>query len=126
MAKAEPIHNPDRFEVDDLFEFQGRTMMRIIRQMTEEHRQSLVEECLRKIQIAQDSVCRPGFEACDSRGVTRFPNPYTVMKKYTYMYTALTGWSTDTDLEARENEKFQREGMSEEQKEAFRKKGWMQ
>lgn len=125
MARAIPTHDPDRFEVDDLFEMSSHTMNRVLRSMSPEHKAKLANECLVKIDVATGVVCSPGHECADSRGITRFPNPYTIVKKYTYMYTVLAGWQSEADLEAREQEKFEREGISEEAKEAFRQKGWL-
>lgn len=125
MARAIPIHDPDRFEVDDLFEMSSHTMNRVLRAMSPEHKTKLANDCLVKIDVATSVVCSPGYECADSRGITRFPNPYTVVKKYTYMYTVLAGWQSEADLEAREQEKFEREGISEEAREAFRQKGWL-
>ena len=125
MAKAIPIYNPDRFGVEDLFEMSSHTINRVLRAMSQERKNVLAEECLVKIEVATNIVCSPGHVCADSRGITRFPNPYTVVKKYTYMYTVLTGWQSEADLEARAQEKFEREGISEETREAFRQKGWL-
>lgn len=125
MAKAIPIYNPDRFGVEDLFEMSSPAMNRVLRAMSQEHKHALAEECLVKIEVATGVVCSSGHECADSRGVTRFPSPYTVVKKYTYMYTVLAGWQSEADLEVREQEKFEREGITEEMCEGFRQKGWL-
>lgn len=120
------VQDPDRFTVDDLFEMSPRTMNAVIHAMSEEHRHSLLDYCKAKIEQALDIVCMTGHEACDSRGITRYPNQYTVAKKYTYMYENLSGWAFESDLKAREEKQFEDQGgLTPEQIEAFKQKGWV-
>lgn len=120
------VTNPDRFTVDELFELSPRTMNAVIHAMSEGHRKELLEECRHKIEDANEIVCSVGHEAADSKGITRYPNPYTICKKYTYMYSNLSGWAYESDLQAREQEQFEAQGgLTEEAKEGFRKKGWL-
>ena len=125
MAKATPIYDPDRFGVEDLFEMSSHTLNRVLRTMSPEHKDALLDECRMKIEVATCAVCRPGHACSDSKGITRFPNAYTTVKKYSYIYTVLAGWQSEADLKARAQEKFEREGFSEEMREDFQQKGWL-
>ena len=124
MARAIPIHDPDRFLVDDLFEMSPHTMNRVLRAMSAEHKHTLVDDCLAKLEHATEVGSSVGHEWADSRGISRFPSPYNIAKKYTYMYTVLTGWQSEEDLAAKEQEKFEANGVTEEMREGFRQKGW--
>lgn len=119
------IADPDRFTIDDLLEMTTVTMNRTMKAFSEEHKQALLVDCVQRIEFAQMRVCGVGQEASDSRGVTRFPNPYTLLKKYSYMYTCLSGWQSESDLLAREQAMYEEHGMTEAQKQAFRDKGWL-
>lgn len=126
-TKAQPIqiYEPDRFTIDDLLDMSSPMMNRVMKAFSSEHKQVLLADCLVRIEYAQSRVCGVGQVASDSRGISRFPNPYTLLKKYTYMYTCLSGWQSETDLEERERAQLAQNGLSEEQREGFRAKGWL-
>lgn len=114
MSKSFTLKNANEFTLEELSALSPRSLTKILDQMTNEHKQELLDECLMRIEVATARGTAVGNEWADSRGVTRFPSPYVLAKKYTYLYTCIAGWATEADLEARSREKIEKEGFSQE------------
>jgi len=110
MPRGIPIYNPDRLTLDDLLGMSAPTMTRALKGMSPVHKNELLIECEQRIRGAVTSATAVGQECADSRGITRYPAPYTLVKKYSYLYTCIAGWQTKKDLEEREAEFYARQG----------------
>lgn len=115
MGSRPNLKEPDTFTLEEVCSLSPRSMTKIILQMSPEHKAELMSECEMRIRVAEAQGSAVGHEWADYRGVTRFPSPYVLAKKYTYIYTCLAGWFTEADLEARAQEKFEREGITQAQ-----------
>lgn len=104
--KPMPLVDPNTLTLDQVAMLQSSRMSRAIKGMSPEHKRALLKECEEKIYVAQMKATSVGQECCDEKGVTRFPSPYTLVKKYSYLYTCISGWMTKEDLVNREEERF--------------------
>jgi hypothetical protein len=86
--------------IEELASLSPRTMQKVLRAMPEDHRKALLSECERKIVEYGLACTRPGYECADSK-IVGFTSPYTMLKKYSHMYTCLAGFQTAGDLEER-------------------------
>ena len=86
--------------IEELASLSARTMQKVLRAMPKDHRKALLGECEEKIDILSEACTRPGYECADSK-IVGFTSPYTMLKKYSHMYTCLAGFQTAGDLEAR-------------------------
>lgn len=123
MGKHIAWKEPDLFSLEDLMTLRPQSMQMIIHQMSEEHKQALMDECLYLAEVATTKGTAVGMEWTDYRGVCRFPSPYNLAKKYMYLYTCISGWQFEADL--REKEHINEEcDISQETIDAFISKGW--
>ena len=86
--------------IEELASLSPRTMQKVLRAMPKDHRKALLSECEEKIDILSETCTRPGYECADSK-IVGFTSPYTMLKKYSHMYTCLAGFQTAGDLEER-------------------------
>lgn len=122
-TKPLPIQAPDEIPLDQIVEMSTVLMQRVIKGLSTDRRAELLAEIEIRIDMANSAACAPGRMYADDRGVTRFPSPYTMVKKYSYIYTCIAGWSSNKDLEAREEEikerkiveRMEREGLTREE-----------
>ena len=96
------LKHPDTFSLEEFMFLGARTMKRILEGMSSEHKHELLAECEERYHAALAHCTRVGAEAADSRKISRFPSAYTMVKKYAYYYTVLTGWWSEADLSAKE------------------------
>ena len=96
------LKHPDTFSLEEFMFLEARTMKRILEGMSSEHKQELLAECEERYHAALAYGTRVGVEFADSRKISRFPSAYTMVKKYAYYYTVLTGWWSEADLSAKE------------------------
>lgn len=96
------LKHPDTFSLEEFMFLEARTMKRILEGMSSEHKQELLAECEERYHVVLAYCTRVGVEAADSRKISRFPSAYTMVKKYAYYYTVLTGWWSEADLSAKE------------------------
>lgn len=99
--------------LDELFEFSSHMMARVLKLMSPEHKAKLLLECEEKIYYTTMQATRVGQACVDAKGITRFPEPYTLVKKYSYMYTCIAGWQSESDLEERAAESGRRQWYEE-------------
>ena len=100
--KPIPLKHPDTFSLDEFMYLEARPMKRILEGMSSEHKQELLAECEERYHAVLAHCTRVGVEFADSRKISRFPSAYTMVKKYAYYYTVLTGWWSEADLSAKE------------------------
>ena len=101
-CKPIPLKHPDTFSLDEFMYLEARSMKRILEGMSSEHKQELLAECEERYYAVLAHCTRVGVEAADSKKISRFPSAYTMVKKYAYYYTVLTGWWSEADLSAKE------------------------
>lgn len=108
--KPLPLKDSNSFTLDELGTLSIPTMRRALSGMSEERKKELLAECEEKVQLATEMCCKPGQTCADSKGITRYPSPYTLIKKYSNLYAAIAGYQTEEDLNDRALEKAVREG----------------
>jgi len=106
MPRGIPIYNPDRLTLDELLEMAAPTMTRALKGMSQVHKDELLMECEQRIRTATISATSVGQQCADYSGISRWPAPYTLVKKYSYLYTCIAGWQTKKDLEDRAAEYY--------------------
>jgi len=108
MPRGIPIYNPDRLTLDELLEMAAPTMTRALKGMSQVHKDELLVECEQRIITATYASTAVGQQCADNKGISRWPASYTLVKKYSYLYTGIAGWQTKKDLEEREIEYYAR------------------
>ena len=118
------LKDANTFTLEELSMLSPQTMHKVISQMSPEHKNELLAECEMRIREATERGTAVGMAWTDTRGISRFPSPYALAKKYSNLYTCIAGYQTDADLEARRQEKFEKTGLTGEQVKAMEAKGW--
>lgn len=80
------------------------TQEAILKRLMPSRKAELIKECEAVIFQAQEKINQVGYEAASPRSFqgAQFVDPYTILKKYSYIYTTLSGWMTEEDLSVRE------------------------
>ncbi len=58
-------------------------------------------ECEQRIWAATVVAASIGQQCTDHKKASRWLAPYTLVKKYSHLYTCIAGWQTKKDLEER-------------------------
>lgn len=103
--RTNAFFEPDDLPLDILVEMSSDLMRKVVRQMTSERKTALLQEIEDRIAESNAAACAPGRMYADEKGPTRFPHPYTMVKKYSYIYTVVAGWFSKDDIDIREEEK---------------------
>lgn len=111
--------DPDELPLDAIVEMSSDLMRKVIQSMNPERKELLLAEVEERIIQCNAAAQRPGLMYADEKGPTRFPHPYTMVKKYTYIYTVMAGWFSAEDLRQREEEKRVREVQAFADKNGF-------
>lgn len=98
------LKNPETMTLDEIAILSPKVMQDAFNEISSQRRTELLDECLHRINVSTTTAASPGHLMSDSKGVTRFPTSYTLIKKYSYVYTVLTGWFSNSDLIQREME----------------------
>ena len=107
------LKDPDAFTLEELGTLSATTMTKVLRDMSQEHKQELLAECVYLIEEATKAGTSVGQAWTDTKEPSRFPTPYGAVKKFSYLYTCISGWMSNADLEEREQEKFRCEVVTE-------------
>lgn len=113
------LKDANTFTLEELGTLSATAMTRVLNDMSAEHKQKLLDECVYLIEEATRAGTAVGQAWTDTKEPSRFPTPYGAVKKFSYLYTCISGWQSVADLEEREREKFKREGISAEELQKF-------
>lgn len=77
----------------------------LLKRLAPAKRDELKQECYDTIIELENKIGQVGFEAASPKTFQGrgFMDPYTLLKKYSHVYTVLAGWMTNEDLGVRES-----------------------
>ena len=103
QCSLEEINKMSLDEIADISN--SHTQEAVLKRLTPERRSVLTIECESRVLHYQEMICRTGYEAASPRSFQGglFKDPYTQLKKFSHIYTVLSGWMTTEDLLIREN-----------------------
>ena len=99
------IEQVNALPFDELLSFSNsHTQAAVLSRLSPGRREALIHEVEERIGHLEGKICGIGYEAASPRVYMggAYVDPYSLMKKYVYVYTVLTGWMTDADLKVRE------------------------
>ena len=106
------VRDPESILLDDLVEMDARFMEAVIRRMSIDHKTTLLAECEVRVYQYEGITARTSADIAP-RGFERFPTPYAMLKKWSYIYSCLAGYQTNADLEQKLAAKRFEEGQRE-------------
>ena len=114
MSKKLPeLADVDKLSIEELAMLSAPAMTRVLHRLSPERKVELLDECEEHINHATAKACMPGQLCADPKEATRFAQPYTLIKKYSYLYTCIAGYQTKDDLMHKEFEQYcEMRGMS--------------
>lgn len=106
MAQAVKISaDVTKFTIEEIAALSPHAMEKVLKAMPQEHRTKLLKECEKIVLVFSVACTRVGYECADSKQPGQV-NPYTMLKKYSHIYTCLAGYQTSRDLHSKTVEKW--------------------